>query len=163
MDNVVFITWLHLAGIVTWVGLWLNTLFAFRPLRKRLNNSMQADFIRDYQHRYSAITWSATGVFIATGTILMLSDENYPGLAQFFDSEWATLIFLKHIVVIGMIILSLSLLYGILPRLRRAMESGDQAAIDRQMRSEGAAVGWLAVLGLAVLFIIAAVGGLHGD
>jgi len=163
MDISVLLTWVHLAGIVTWVGLWFTTVFAVIPLRIHLGGSVLTDFIADYRRRYAIITWSAMAVFIVTGTILMLNDENYPGLGQFFDSEWATLIFIKHIVVILMVVISLNLLYGVLPRMLAALAAGDQPLIDRWIKRERSGVIALAILGLAVLFIIAWVGDLHMD
>ena len=163
MDLNVLLIWVHLAGIVTWVGLWFTTILAVIPLRKHLTGNALAGFIAGYRGRYAAITWSAMAVFIVTGTVLMLNDENYPGLGQFFDSDWATLIFIKHIVVILMIAISLSLLYGILPRLLAATVASDQPSVERLLTRERLAVIGLAVLGLAVLFIIATVGDLHAE
>ncbi len=161
MDITVLLVWVHLAGIVTWVGLWFTTFLAVIPLRKRLNGSVLADFIANSRGRYAIITWTAMAVFIVTGTILMLNDENYPGLGQFFDSDWATLIFIKHIVVILMVIISLNLLYGVLPRMLAALTAADQPLIDRWLKHERFGVIALTILGLAVLFIIAWVGDLH--
>jgi len=163
MDFTILLIWVHLAGIVTWVGLWFITVLALIPLRKHLTGSALANFIEDYRGRYTAITWSAMAIFIVTGTILMLNDENYPGLGQFFDSEWATLIFIKHIVVVLMIGISLILLNGILPRLTAAVAASDQPSVDRLLKREKFAVITLAALGLAVLFIIATVGDLHAE
>ena len=162
MDLTVFLLWIHLAAIVTWVGLWFNTLLAFMPLRKHLAESAGPDFVGDYQKHYAIITWSSMAVFIITGTILMLGDENYPGLGKFFESGWATLIFTKHIVVILMIALSMLLLYGILPKLRAALIANDRASADRLWKRERLAVVSLAFLGLAVLFIIMTVMELPG-
>ncbi len=163
MDFTVVLIWVHLAGVVTWVGLWFTAVLAVVPLRKHLTGTALVDFIGDYRRRYAVITWSAMAVFIVTGTILMLNDENYPGLGQFFDSDWATLIFIKHIVVILMVAISLNLVYGVLPRMLAAIVAGDQPSIDRWLKRERFGVIALAVLGLAVLFIIAWVGDLHMD
>ena len=163
MDFTILLLWVHLAAIVTWVGLWFNTVLAFGPLRKYLAESARPDFIEDYRRRYTIITWAAMAVFIVTGSILMLTDENYPGLGQFFESDWATLIFAKHIVIILMITLSLTLLYGILPRLRAALVAGDKPAAERLLKRERFAVVSLALLGLVVLFIIITVMEMHTD
>jgi hypothetical protein len=99
----------------------------------------------------------AIAVFIVTGIVLMETNEHYPGLAQFFASDWSTLVTIKHLIVIIMLITSFTLLYGILPRLRAAIINGDSASVRKLVRREKFAVVSLAVLGAAVLLIIVAV------
>ena len=154
MDYTVPLLWIHLSAIVTWVGLWFNTLFVFNSVSQFVSGPARANFIEVYRKRYMTITWAAIAVFIVTGTILMETNENYPGLGHFFDNSWATLVFLKHIVVILMLVVSFILIYDILPRLKNAIVAMDKAAEERSTRWEKLAVVTLAVLGLAVLLII---------
>ena len=154
MDYTVPLLWIHLAAIVTWVGLWFNTVFVFNSFRQFISETNEVNFIEAYRRRYLTITWAAIAVFIITGTILMETNDNYPGLGQFFANSWATLVFIKHLTVILMLITSFILLYGILPKLKAAITNKDKATENRLLRSEKLAVAVLAVLGLAVLFII---------
>ena len=154
MDFTVPLLWIHLSAIVTWVGLWFNTALVFNSLHSFVSESVRANFIEAYRKRYMVITWAAIVVFIITGTILMETNENYPGLGHFFDNSWATLVFLKHIVVILMLAVSFNLVYRILPKLKRAIEAKDKAAEERLTRQEKLAVATMAILGLAVILII---------
>jgi uncharacterized membrane protein len=152
--------WIHLAAIVTWVGLWFNTLFVFNSLRKYVADATKADFISAYRKRYLTVTWAAIVVFIITGTILMETNENYPGLAHFFTNSWATLVATKHAIVVLMIAISFTVLYGTLPKLRAAFIARDQQTAERLMQRERLAVVVLCVLGLAVLAFIDVAAGL---
>ncbi|PPD58155.1 CopD family protein [Dehalogenimonas etheniformans] len=157
MDYTVPLLWIHLSAIVTWIGLWFNTLLAFNSLRRFVPDSARASFISTLRKRYLTITWAAIAVFIVTGTILMETNENYPGFGHFFDNSWATLVVLKHIIVIIMLAVSFTLLYGILPRMATAIIGGDKLGEERLLRREKLAVAALATLGLAVLLIIVTV------
>jgi uncharacterized membrane protein len=157
MDYTVPLLWIHLVAVVTWVGLWFTTVFAFNIFRQHISEAARAEFIEAFRKRYLAITWAAIAVFIVTGVVLMETDENYPGLAQFFASDWSTLVTIKHLIVIIMLITSFILLYGILPRLRAAIIKGDSASVRKLVRREKFAVVSLAVLGATVLLIIVAV------
>ena len=154
MDFAIPVLWIHLAAIVTWVGLWFNTLFVFNSVRQYIDEAAKVKFIETYRKRYLMITWAAIAVFIITGTILMETNENYPGLGHFFASSWATLVFIKHVVVILMLIISLTLLYGTLPKLKDAIAAKDKGLEARLMSRERLAQISLAVLGLAVILII---------
>jgi hypothetical protein len=157
MDYTIPLLWIHLSAIVTWVGLWFNTVFAFNIFRQHIGEAAKTEFIKAYRKRYLTITWAAIAVFIVTGTVLMETNENYPGLAHFFASDWSTLITIKHLIVIVMLVTSFTLLYGILPRLRAAIMVRDSVLAQRLMRREKFAVVSLAVLGAAVLLIIVTV------
>jgi uncharacterized membrane protein len=45
-------------------------------------------------------------VFIITGTHLMLINENYLGLGDFFGNPWSILIIVKHVLVLAFIVLA---------------------------------------------------------
>jgi uncharacterized membrane protein len=154
MDFTVPVLWVHLSAIVTWVGLWFNTVFVFGSLRQYAAEATRGNFIEAYRKRYLTITWAAIAVFIVTGIILMETNENYPGLAHFFSNTWSTLVTIKHVIVILMLIISFTLLYSVLPKLRAAIGAKDEATVTRLMRREKFAVVTLAVLGWAVLLII---------
>ena len=155
MDVRTLLTFFHLSAIVTWVGLWTSAAFTFGPLlRRHLAVPALPAFFADYRRRLIAVSWSAIGVFAITGTILMVTDDAYPGLGRFFTSEWSTLIFTKHLVVLAMLGLTVYLLYSVLPRLNAAYSTGDSAAANRLSGQQRAITITLAGLGLLVLLLI---------
>jgi putative copper export protein len=46
-------------------------------------------------------------VFIVTGTHLMLTNENYLGLGNFFGNLWSILIIIKHVIVLAFLALGI--------------------------------------------------------
>lgn len=60
------------------------------------------------------------GLFTATGAYLLVIDADDAGLGNVFASTWTTLMFVKHVVVVGVVVLGV--------------------AVDRPVRRVGAAV-----------------------
>jgi putative copper export protein len=45
-------------------------------------------------------------IFLVTGTHLMLINENYLGLGNFFGNPWSVLIMIKHVLVLAFLALA---------------------------------------------------------
>ena len=85
----------------------------------------------------------------------MAGDPNYDGLLQ-FNNAWSIAMLLKHISIIGMVVVGLGLQFGTIPALERATllverGKGDPAAFER-LRKQELRLTWVnVVLGVAVL------------
>lgn len=161
----VAISWLHHIAFVGWLGYFFSSAIVFTPLtRRHIPLPAQADFLIDYIRRVKVITFSAVGLFGATGTWLLLTDEEYEGLGNFFVNPWTTLISIKHIFVLALVALAVYLLYFLLPRLVSALRelagkeepaAAEAALVARLNRRHQLVISWLAILGAGILLIIA--------
>jgi uncharacterized membrane protein len=92
---------LHVLATVVFVGYYVFLSLIYLPEFER---SMQQGALRELLERISARLRPYFGgsllIFVATGTYLMLINEHYLGLGNFFSNPWSALIVLKHAVVL---------------------------------------------------------------
>ncbi len=104
---IAFSTWLHALATIVMVGYYLFTGLIYLPLFER---QMQANILRDLLEQASAHLRPYFGgsllIFLITGTHLMLINENYLGLGNFFGNPWSVLIIIKHVLVVTFLALA---------------------------------------------------------
>jgi uncharacterized membrane protein len=100
-------TWLHVLATIVWIGYYVFTSLIFLPVFER---QMQANALRDLLEQLSARLRPFFGgsllIFLGTGTHLMLINENYLGLGNFFGNPWSVLIVIKHVLVLAFLALA---------------------------------------------------------
>jgi uncharacterized membrane protein len=100
-------TWLHSLATIVMIGYFVFTGLIYLPLLER---QMQPDGTRDLLEQASARLRPFFGgsllVFLVTGTHLMLINEGYLGLGNFFGNPWSVLIVLKHLLVLPFLALA---------------------------------------------------------
>jgi uncharacterized membrane protein len=104
---VVLSTWLHVLATIVFIGYYLFTSLIYLPVLER---NMQADALRDLLEQVSARLQPFFGgsllIFLVTGTHLMLINQNYLGLGNFFANPWTVLIVIKHVLVLAFLVLA---------------------------------------------------------
>jgi uncharacterized membrane protein len=94
-------TWLHALATIVMVGYFLFTSQIFLPVLER---RMQANTLRELLEQVSARLRPFFGgsllIFLITGTHLMLVNESYMGLGDFFANTWSVLIIVKHVLIL---------------------------------------------------------------
>lgn len=105
---IAFSTWLHTLATIVMVGYYLFTSLIFLPIFER---QMQANALRDLLEQVSARLRPYFGgsllIFLVTGTYLMLINEAYLGLGNFFGNPWSVLIVVKHGLVLAFLALAM--------------------------------------------------------
>jgi uncharacterized membrane protein len=100
-------TWLHTLATIIMIGYYVFTGLIYLPI---LGRQMQADALRDLLERVSARLRPYFGasllIFLVTGTHLMLINESYLGLGNFFGNSWSVLIVVKHVLVLAFLALA---------------------------------------------------------
>ncbi len=101
-------TWLHTLATIVWIGYYVFTSLIYLPVFER---QMQANALRDLLEGVSARLRPFFGgsllIFLVTGTHLMLINENYLGLGNFFGNPWSVLIVIKHVLVLAFLALAI--------------------------------------------------------
>src|SRR5512136_2345685 len=104
---VVLSTWLHTLATIVWIGYYVFTSLIYLPVFER---QLQANTLRDLLEKVSArlrpFFGGALLIFLVTGTHLMLINENYLGLGNFFANPWSVLIVIKHVLVLAFLALA---------------------------------------------------------
>jgi uncharacterized membrane protein len=104
---IVLSTWLHVLATVVWVGCYLFTSLIYLPVLER---QMPANALHDLLEQLSARLRPYFGgallIFLVTGTHLMLINQDYLGLGNFFGNPWSVLIIIKHVLVLAFLALA---------------------------------------------------------
>jgi uncharacterized membrane protein len=100
-------TWLHALATIVWIGYYVFTSLIYLPVFER---QMPANALRELLEQVSArlrpFFGGALLIFLVTGTHLMLVNENYLGLGDFFGNPWSSLIVIKHVLVLAFLALA---------------------------------------------------------
>jgi uncharacterized membrane protein len=101
-------TWLHTLATFVMVGYFVFASMIYLPVLAR---QMPANALRDLLERVSARLRPFFGgsllIFLVTGTHLMLINEDYLGLGNFFGNPWSVLIVIKHVLVLAFLALAI--------------------------------------------------------
>ena len=133
---------IHLLATVVWLGgLMVLTVLVIPEVRRALDGSPAlASITSRLRARFAPISNLCLAVLLITGMFQTAGDEHYEGLLA-FDNAWSIAILLKHVAIVGMIAVGLSLQYRIVPALERTSllierGKGDPAEYERLRRRE---------------------------
>ncbi|HVO42039.1 MAG TPA: CopD family protein [Aggregatilineales bacterium] len=148
---------LHLIATVTWIGgLVLLTLIVWPGLVVREGAAIE--WLARLRRRFYPLANLSLVVLIVTGLYQMTRNRHYEGFLQ-IDSDWTRAIFVKHIAVLGMIVMGGVMQWGVVPALDRAtmlVKMGKAAPdLDRLLRRERQLAAISAVLGILTLICTA--------
>ncbi len=149
----------HIGATVVWLGgLALMTFLVLPALNQTLAGQPALyRLLRRLRRRFTLAGNFALLVLIVTGLLQMSADPNYEGLLR-FSNRWSQVLLLKHLLLIGMALASLTAQFAVAPALERASlllehTKGDLAAW-RRLRQRERRLSWL--IALLALFILAA-------
>ena len=150
----VLAVWLHTLALVIVLGYYGILARVVLPAFERsLDRSAQGPTLMAIERRALPLLVLSIALFTGTGVYLLVIDPDYAGLGNLFASPWTTLMFVKHLLVVGLVVLGVAV--DRLVRRVDAAKSDDVrgAALHRLELSAEAATGLGA---LAILFTAAA-------
>jgi uncharacterized membrane protein len=101
-------TWLHALATIVMIGYTLFTGLIFLPiLERQMQGTAMRELLEDVSSRVRPFFGGSLLIFIVTGTYLMLINENYLGLGNFFGNPWSSLIVIKHVLVLAFLALAI--------------------------------------------------------
>ena len=112
--------WLHMLATVAWIGGLVTLSVLVLPAAQRtLEAGAYAELLGQVRRRLDPLGWISLLVLTGTGLFQMSASPNYEGFLS-VNNRWAAAILVKHIVFLGIILLSAYLTWGLMPRLQRA-------------------------------------------
>jgi len=141
-------TWLHAIATIIFIGYYLLLTLIYLPiLAKEKTGGMILSVISKRSR-----TWMYTSliIFMVTGIYLTIVDPNYLGIGN-FGNLWGMLMLIKHILVVGMIIMGFW--FNAILRVGPLMSSNTGA--DHAMVRFGLYSKWMAISGVLVLLLTA--------
>jgi uncharacterized membrane protein len=101
-------TWLHALATIVMVGYYLFTSLIFLPIfESRMHGTALRELLEQVSARLRPYFGGSLLIFLVTGTYLMLINEAYLGLGNFFANPWSILIVVKHVVVLAFLALAM--------------------------------------------------------
>jgi uncharacterized membrane protein len=100
--------WLHTLATVVFIGHYLFMSLVYLPVFERqAKGSALRELLEEVSGRLRPYFGSSLLVFIVTGTYLMIINEDYLGLGNFFGNAWSVLIVIKHVIVLAFLALAI--------------------------------------------------------
>jgi len=100
-------TWLHALATIVMIGYYLFTSLIFLPiLERQMQGTALRNLLESVSGRLRPFFGGSLLIFLVTGTHLMLINENYLGLGNFFANPWSVLIVIKHVLVLTFLALA---------------------------------------------------------
>ena len=141
--------WIHTLGLVIVVGYYgVLGRIVIPSLERTLRGPELAEGLAAVERRALPLVLLSVVLFVLTGTYLLVVNPQYGGLGNFFATTWATLMLLKHGVVIAFVGLGVAVDWF----ARDLVFAADEAALRstvRRMRlcaEVGTALGALIIL-----------------
>jgi len=154
---------LHLLATVVWLGgLVLLTLIVWPEARALIARQGQGgallDLLDRLRKRFYPLANLSLILLIVTGLYQMETNRHYDGLLQ-LTNDWTRAILLKHVAVIGMLVVGAIMQWSVLPALERASllarRGKDSPDLERLRRRERQLSVLNLILGIVVLLFTA--------
>ena len=152
---------LHLVATVTWIGGLVTLALVVQPILNRSVTDVKerARLTEAVQKRFQPIANLSLIVLVLTGMVQTVTSRFYKGFLR-FDNTWAQAILLKHIAVLGMIVLAGVITFSVQPALRRnalliANDIADEAELARVQKQQTRLTQLNLILSVLVLFFTA--------
>jgi len=147
----------HLVATAVWIGGLLLTVILVLPETRRAMGKSPAllELLTRIRQRMTPLFNLSLAVLVTTGMFQMSLDSNYDGVLQ-ITNEWSRVMLMKHIAIVGLVVVGVLLQFGVAPALERTAllverGKGDAALLTRLRRRE-ALLSWVsAALGVLVL------------
>jgi uncharacterized membrane protein len=148
------VTWLHSLATVGLLGYYAVLGLVLVPvLRRTLDAPTLGRVIPAIERRALPLVLVAIGLFLVTGTYLLVTDARFLGLGHTFANRWSTLIVVKHLVVVVLVGIGVYIDLLVVPDIATPVDEASQAATVRRLGRSAAAI---ATLGAVVLLLTAA-------
>ena len=146
--------WLHSLATVILLGYYaLLALVVVPVLRSAVNGPALGRVIPAIERRALPLILASIGVFLVTGTYLLLTDDRFLGFGHVFGNAWSTLIVIKHVLVIALVGIGLFIDLLVVPDIANPVDEAARTVAIRRLTRGASAI---AALGAIVLLLTAA-------
>ncbi len=95
--------WLHLLATVIWIGGITFILFIAIPSSKQVLGAEAGKLMGEISKRFTPLANYSIIFLIITGIALTGSNKQFSGIG-IFENNWTSVLIMKHILVIGMVV-----------------------------------------------------------
>lgn len=127
--------WFHMLATVTWIGSLASISLLILPaMRRSLDSETQLIFIEAMQKRLEPIAWFSMSLLVLTGLFQMSVNEHYDGFLS-VSTQWSLAILTKHLLGIGMVVVSAIQTWEVIPAIRRAIVKSKKSRNTDELES----------------------------
>src|SRR5512145_1291485 len=91
--------WLHVLATIVMVGYYIFSGLIYLPvLERQMRLNALCSLLEQVSARLRPYFGGSLLIFMVTGVHLMLVNEAYLGLGNFFGNSWSVLIVIKHVL-----------------------------------------------------------------
>lgn len=127
--------WFHMLATVTWIGSLASISLLILPaMRRSLDPETQLIFIEAMQKRLEPIAWFSMSLLVLTGLFQMSVNEHYDGFLS-VSTQWSLAILTKHLLGIGMVVVSAIQTWEVIPAIRRAIVKSKKSRNTDELES----------------------------
>jgi uncharacterized membrane protein len=121
----VFAVWLHTIGfVIAWGYYGVLGRIVLPAIERSLTGPARATTLVAIERRALPFIGLTLVLFTATGAYLLVSDPQYAGLGNIFASTWTRLMLIKHVLVVGLVVLAFAVDWLIRRAARDSEEDG---------------------------------------
>src|SRR5258708_5482420 len=153
----------HLVATIVWLGGLVFMIIIVWPETRTLiarqdQSGALLDLLDRLRKRFYPLANLSLVLLIVTGLYQMETNRHYDGLLQ-LTNDWTRAILLKHVAVIGMLVIGAIMQWSVLPALERvsllARRGKDSPDLERLRRRERQLSALNLTLGIVVLLFTA--------
>ena len=101
--------WLHTLALVIVLGYYgILGRVVLPAFERSLDRSAQGSALMAIERRAIPLLVLSIALFTATGVYLLVIDPDYAGLGNVLASTWTTLMLVKHVLVVGLVVLGVA-------------------------------------------------------
>ena len=141
--------WIHtVAFVIAWGYYGILGRFVLPAVAGSLDGHGEAELLRAIERRALPLLIGSIVLFVVTGSILLATDERYAGLGNLFASGWTTLMFVKHVVIVALVLTGIGVDRWIAAAADATMPERRHTALARVRLGAEAATGLGALVAL---------------
>lgn len=121
--------WLHSIATVVWIGGITIILFIVMPSAKQVLGVEAGKLMGEISKRFNPIANYSITLLIVTGAVLTAFNKQYSGICN-FDNNWLLGLIVKHVFVIGMVIVHFYRGLILTPKIAKT-EADEKASLQK--------------------------------
>lgn len=132
MTEVILATsyWIHLIATVIWIGGIYFILFIAIPSAKNILGGEAGKLMGEISKRFTPIANYSILLLFITGVALTGLNKQFSGIG-IFENKWTLILAIKHIIVLGMVVIHFYRGFVLNPKIARTESATDKTSLQK--------------------------------
>ncbi|MBI5893919.1 MAG: DUF4149 domain-containing protein [Deltaproteobacteria bacterium] len=122
--------WLHLLATVVWIGGIIFILFIAIPSSKQVLGAEAGKLMGEISKRFTPLANYSIFLLVITGVALAGFNKQFSGI-RLFENNWTATLFLKCILVFGMVIIHFYRGLMLTPRIGKTESASEKGSLQK--------------------------------